>query len=107
MDRYYQRHKNFDLWQRDGKRFLCPIQARTKKTIIRQNDILPDSDIFCDAVVLLDTKGINQTGEEVRVIGYRVGQKEYWIATNRFDLTLEEVALVYKLRWNIETFFGW
>ena len=107
MDRYYQRHKNFDHWQRDGKRFLCRIQARTKKTIIRQNDILPASDIFYDAVVLLGTKGINQTGEEVRVVGYRVGQKEYWIATNRFDLTSEEVALAYKLRWNIETFFGW
>ena len=32
---------------------------------------------------------------------------EYWIATNRYDLTAEEIATVYKLRWNIETFFAW
>lgn len=71
------------------------------------NDINPDSDIFYDAIVLLGTKGINQTEETVRVVAYRVGNKNYWIATNRFDLTAEEVAQVYKLRWNIETFFGW
>jgi len=29
------------------------------------------------------------------------------VAPNRYDLTAEEVAQVYKLRWNIETFFGW
>jgi len=32
---------------------------------------------------------------------------KYWIATNRYDLTAEEVAQVYKLCRNIETFFGW
>ena len=29
------------------------------------------------------------------------------VATDRFDLSAEQVALIYKLRWNIETFFGW
>jgi len=28
-------------------------------------------------------------------------------ATDRFDLTAEQVAFVYKLRWDIEKFFGW
>jgi hypothetical protein len=107
MDRYYQCHKNFDLWQREKKQFLCRIRAGSKKTVIKHNIICPDSDIFYDAIVLLGTKGINQTEESVRVVAYRVGNKQYWIATNRFDLTAEEVAQVYKLRWNIETFFGW
>jgi len=29
------------------------------------------------------------------------------LATDRFDLTAEDIITIYKLRWNIETFFGW
>jgi IS4 transposase len=31
-----------------------------------------------------------------------------WIATDRFDLTAEDIAVAFKLRWEIEKFFaGW
>jgi hypothetical protein len=40
-------------------------------------------------------------------VRYTIDDKTYWIATDRFDLTAEQVALVYKLRWDIEKFFGW
>ena len=43
----------------------------------------------------------------MRVVGYKVDNKEFYVATDRFDLTAEEVALVYKLRWDVEIFFGW
>jgi transposase len=56
---------------------------------------------------VLGTKGINQTEKELRLVGYHVDGKDYWIATNRHDLTAEQIAQVYRLRWNIETFFGW
>jgi len=32
---------------------------------------------------------------------------KYWIATNRYELTGEQIAQAYKLRWNIENFFAW
>lgn len=62
---------------------------------------------FYDALVLLGTPKINQTEKPVRLVGYQIDGIEYWIATDRHDLTAEQVATVYKLRWNIEMFFGW
>lgn len=107
MDRYYQRHKSFDEWQAEGKHFICRIKASTTRHEIRKNDVLPGGIVFYDAVVLLGTRYVNQTEKEVRLVGYRVANVDYWIATDRHDLSAEQIAFAYKLRWNIEIFFGW
>ena len=107
MDRGYQSHKRFDQWQRDRKSFMCRIKASTKKTIIKENPIAPDSIVFFDAAVILGTTEINQTKETLRLVGYEVDRVKYWIATNRYDLTAEQIAAAYKLRWDIENFFAW
>jgi hypothetical protein len=107
IDRGYLSHAHFDQWQADDKFFVCRIKENALTTVIRENAVNPDSIVFYDKIVLLGTKGINQTEKELRLVGYRVDGKDYWVATNRYDLTAEEVAQVYKLRWNIETFFGW
>jgi len=39
--------------------------------------------------------------------GYVVDKVKYWIATNRYDLSAEQIATAYKLRWDIENFFAW
>jgi len=107
MDRGYQSHKLFDTWQADGKHYICRIKASTEKTIVTTHDVQLDSIVFYDAVVLLGTPGINRTERELRLVGYRVAGVDYWVATDRHDLTAEQIAFAYKLRWNIEIFFGW
>ena len=107
MDRGYQCHKSFDRWQTEGKHFVCRIKANTKKICIRSNEIPSNSIVFYDAVVLLGTPNINQTQKQVRVVGYRVDNIDYWVATDRHDLSAEQIAFVYKLRWQIEKFFAW
>jgi hypothetical protein len=107
MDRGYQAHDLFDLWQEEKKYFLCRIKAKTKKTCIEAKEINPRSNVFYDAIVLLGTPGINQTKKPLRLVGYIVDGTKYWIATSRYDLSAEQIALIYKLRWDIEKFFAW
>jgi len=107
LDRGYQSHPLFDEWQKDGCHFVCRIKGNTRKEVREEFPIPESSYIFSDAKVLLGTPGVNQTQQDVRLVGYIIDDKTYWIATDRFDLTAEQVAHVYKLRWDIEKFFGW
>ncbi|WP_428082638.1 IS4 family transposase [Desulfuromonas thiophila] len=107
MDRYYQCYKNFDDWQAQERHFVCRIKASSRKTVLRENPVTDSSRVFFDAITRLGTEGGNQTERDVRVVGYKADGKTYWVATDRFDLTGEQIALVYKLRWTIESFFGW
>jgi hypothetical protein len=107
IDRGYQCHKRFDQWQSDGKKFICRIKASTRKAIIEKKEVKPDSIVFFDAIVLLGTPGVNQSEKPLRLVGYEVENVKYWIATNRCDLSSEQIAAAYKLRWNIENFFAW
>ena len=106
-DRGYQAHDRFDQWQEESKHFVCRIKASTRKKRIKDNEINPESNIFYDAIVLLGTPGVNQSKKPIRLVGYTVDGTKYWVATSRYDLTAEQIAFIYKLRWDIEKFFAW
>jgi len=70
MDRYYQSHKGFDLWQTEEKHFVCRIKRKTYKAIIEASPVSSDSLVFYDATVLLGTPKVNQakkTGSTCRL----------------------------------------
>jgi hypothetical protein len=107
MDRNYQCYRHFDLWQERGLQFVCRIKASTIKTCLEIYAVPEDGLVFYDALLRLGAPTANQTQRPVRVVGYRVDGKEYWVAISRFDLPAADIALIYKLRWEIEKFFGW
>lgn len=107
MDRGYQNHQNFDQLQEEHKHFVCRIKGNTLKTCLEKYDVDPDSIVFYDAEVLLGQAGQKQTKKPLRLVGYTVDGTKYWVATDRFDLSADDIALIYKLRWEIEKFFGW
>lgn len=107
-DRGYQEHALFDSMQIEGKSFVIRIKANTRKTVLKEYDIDPESIVFFDAEVLLGSvTSKNETAKPVRLVGYNVNGVNYWIATDRRDLTAEQIAEIYKLRWDIESFFAW
>ena len=107
-DRGYQEHALFDYLQSQGKHFVIRIRANTTKTVVKANEVGFDSIVFFDSEVLLGTEeNKNQSQKPVRLVGYHVDGVDYWIATDRTDLTAEQIAEAYRLRWNIENFFAW
>ncbi len=107
LDRGYHSHSYFDLWQEKGIHFICRIKGNTQITVFEKYEIPQDSIIFYDALVFLGKEGVNQTKRPLRLVGYKILGTEYWVATDRLDINAEDVALVYKLRWDIEKFFKW
>jgi hypothetical protein len=107
MDRNYQCYRNFDLWQEQGLLFVCRIKAGTIKTGLETYTVPETGPVFHDALMRLGSPRANQTRRPVRVVGYWVDSKRFWVATNRLDLPATDIALIYKLRWEIEKFFGW
>lgn len=107
LDRYYQKHEDFDTWQSEQTHFVCRIKTSTRVKLIKEYETAPDSIVYFDAKVILGSQSINQTEKPVRLVKYSVEGKDYFVATDRFDLTAEDIAFIYKLRWDIEKFFGW
>jgi len=106
-DRGYQCHKTFDTLQDENKSFACRIKNCTTISVIKEDNVGSDSYIFRDTLALLGTPGVNRSEKPVRIIGYLIGKTNYLIATNRFDLTADQIALIYRLRRDIEKFFKW
>lgn len=107
MDRYFQCHADFDRWDSQGRLYVCRIKENTGKCVVGKLTESPQGKIMSDELVILGSSDKTYTLTPVRLVVFRVRQKVYWIATNRFDLTAEQVAYVYRLRWAIEVFFGW
>ena len=98
MDRYFQGHADFVRWDSQGRFYVCRIKEGTRKYVVKKNPVTLGSSILSDEWGILGSSDETYTHTLVRLVVYRVGQKVYWIATNRFDLTAEQEAEVYRLR---------
>ncbi len=106
-DRGYQDHERFDQWHEERRHYICRIKENTHMEVLEELPLAANSSASSDAKVILGVASGKQTKTPVRVVSFEFDGVHYLIASDRFDLTAEQVMLAYKLRWNIETFFGW
>ena len=106
LDRGYQDHNRFDQWIAEGKHFVARLKKNTQWHIQKELPFVKGGKVFFFAQVRLGDKN-HQMNNPVYLVGYRVRRKVYWVATDRDDLTAEQIAFIYSLRWEIEILFGW
>jgi len=106
MDRGYQDHTRFDEWIEDGKHFVARLKNNTRWEILEELPFEKGSKIFFFAKVWLGDEN-HRMKHPVYLVGFRVRKKIYWVATDRADLTAQQIAFIYLLRWEIENLFAW
>jgi hypothetical protein len=106
LDRGYQDHRRFDCWIEENKHFVVRLRKNTKWEVVEQLSFEQNNAIFFFAKVVIG-HSLHKMTHPLFVVGFKSRGKTYWIATDRNDLTAQQIAFVYSLRWQIETFFAW
>jgi hypothetical protein len=106
VDRGYQDHQRFDDWIEEDKHFVARVKKNTQYEIRQHLPFQKGSSIFFFAQVVLGGTA-HQMTHPVFLVGFKSRGKVYWVATDRQDLTAEQIAFIFSLRWQIETFFAW
>jgi len=111
FDKAYNNYALFDQWNTDKIFFVTRLKKNAKETLLEEFDLpeaTPDN-ILRDAKIALQYKG--EQGEqkhvELRLVSFYHQEKNkvYYFLTNLFELPAEQIAMLYKKRWEIELLF--
>lgn len=107
FDRGYLDYQQFDEMTDDGFFFVSRLR---KNSVVRTLETfeLPDTSVIqSDEMVVIGTTQ-NRTENVFRLLKVEDSKgNQPNLVTNRFDLSADEIAELYKSRWAIELFFKW
>ncbi len=107
FDRGYLDYERFDRMTDEGYFFVSRLR---KNAVVRSLETLSlpdDSSILSDEMVVIGTTQ-NRSENVFRLIKVLDSKgNELHLLTNRFDISADEIAELYKSRWAIELFFKW
>jgi len=106
VDRGYVDYQRFDAWIDEGKHFVARIRKNAQYEILERLPIPPHTNLFFFAKVHLGDTAHRMT-HPLFLVGFKARRKVYWIVTDRADLSAEQIAFIFALRWEIESFFAW
>lgn len=107
FDRGYLDYKQFDYYCGKGIRFVTRLKNNACVEVLRELEVDEESVIEEDLIVRLG-KGKNRMEHDLRlVITKDTEGKAVMILTDDFNITAEEIGVIYRYRWQIEFFFKW
>lgn len=108
FDRGYLDYKEYDRYSKEGIYFVTRLKKNAVMETLSVNAVPSESSVLSDKEVTLGTfyTKMQHPLRVIEVMDTQAGEP-FCIATNRFDLTAEEIAEIYRLRWQIELFFKW
>lgn len=111
FDRAYNHYLQFAKWTEQQVNFVCRLKNnavyKVQEIVFKTDLNANESGVLSEEHILLNYK---ENGKDkilrLRKVSYRDDKSRvYEFITNNFDISREEVAFLYKLRWNIELLF--
>lgn len=107
FDRGYLDYERFDRMTDEGFFFVSRLRKNAVTRVVEPFNLPENSTVFSDEMILIGTTQ-NRAENLFRLIKVLDTKgKELHLITNRFDLSADEIAELYKSRWAIELFFKW
>ncbi|GAB0171968.1 IS4 family transposase [Lysinibacillus sp. CTST325] len=107
FDRGYLDYKRFDRMTDDGFFFISRLRKNAITRVIESFEVPEQSSVLSDEMILIGNTQNRAENVFRRIEVLDPNGKELHLMTNRFDLSADEVAELYKSRWAIELFFKW